>query len=43
VLYFLHSHFIENPPIDLEVTCPSFLMWLCHGWYQSWIGIKHTL
>jgi hypothetical protein len=26
----LHSHFIENHSIDLEVTDPSFLRWFCH-------------
>jgi hypothetical protein len=27
----LHSRFVENQPIDLEVTNPSFLRWLCHN------------
>jgi hypothetical protein len=26
---FVHSHFTENPPIDLDVTNPSFLSWFC--------------
>jgi hypothetical protein len=28
---FMHSRFIENPPIDLEVMKPSFLRWFCHN------------
>jgi hypothetical protein len=28
---FMHSHFVENPPIDLEVMNPSFLRWLYHN------------
>jgi hypothetical protein len=32
---FVHSRFIENPPIDLEVMNPSFMMWFYHSWYQS--------
>jgi hypothetical protein len=27
----LHSHFVENRPIDLEAANPSFLRWLCHS------------
>jgi hypothetical protein len=26
----LHSRFIENHPIDLEMMDPSFLWWFCH-------------
>jgi hypothetical protein len=40
---FMHSRFIENPPIDLEVTNPSFLRWFYHSWYQSYIRVKDTL
>jgi hypothetical protein len=28
---FMHSHFTENPPIDVEVTDPSFLRWFYHS------------
>jgi hypothetical protein len=28
---FVHSHFIENSPIDLEEINPSFLRWFCHS------------
>jgi hypothetical protein len=31
VCVFVHSRFIENPPIDLETTNPSFLRQLCHS------------
>jgi hypothetical protein len=27
---FVHSRFVENPPIDLEATGPSFLRWFYH-------------
>jgi hypothetical protein len=27
---FVHSRLVENPPIDLGMTNPSFLMWFCH-------------
>jgi hypothetical protein len=27
-----HSRFVENHPIDLEVTDPSFLRWFCHNY-----------
>jgi hypothetical protein len=27
---FVHSRFIENPLIDLEVTNPTFLRWFYH-------------
>jgi hypothetical protein len=27
----LHVNLIENHPIDLEVTDPSFLRWFCHN------------
>jgi hypothetical protein len=27
---FVHSCFVENPLIDLEVTNPSFLRWFYH-------------
>jgi hypothetical protein len=26
----LHSRFVDNHPIDLEATNPSFLRWFCH-------------
>jgi hypothetical protein len=29
--YYMHSCFVENPPIDLEVMNPSFLRWFCHN------------
>jgi hypothetical protein len=30
VCVFVHSRFIENPLIDLEVANPLFLRWFCH-------------
>jgi hypothetical protein len=27
---FVHSRFVKNPPIDLDMTNPSFLRWFCH-------------
>jgi hypothetical protein len=27
----LHSHFVENHPIDLAMMNPSFLRWFCHS------------
>jgi hypothetical protein len=27
----LHSCFVENHPVDLEATNPSFLWWFCHN------------
>jgi hypothetical protein len=26
----LHSHFVENHPVDLAITNPSFLRWFYH-------------
>jgi hypothetical protein len=28
-VYLLHSRFVENHPINLEPTDPSFLRWFC--------------
>jgi hypothetical protein len=27
---FVYSHFIENPPINLEAIDLSFMRWFCH-------------
>jgi hypothetical protein len=39
---FVHSRFIENPPIWSWETNPSFFRRFCHSWYQSKIRVKHT-
>jgi hypothetical protein len=36
----LHSRFIENHPIDLEVTNPLFLKWFYHS--HSLYGLKQA-
>jgi hypothetical protein len=40
---FVYSRLVENPATDPKVTNPSFLRWFYHSWYQSLIGVKHTL
>jgi hypothetical protein len=30
----VHSRFTENPPVHLEATNPSILMWFCHSGCQ---------
>jgi hypothetical protein len=52
VCVFVHSHFIENPPIWSWETNPSFLRWFCHnfpvdlipwntlGWRLQFISVR---
>jgi hypothetical protein len=40
---FVHSCFIENPPVDLEAMNPSFMRWFCHIQSPRWLGIAREL
>jgi hypothetical protein len=39
----VYSRFVENPPIDPEVTNPLFLRWFCHIHAKVMITELHAL